>query len=117
MSSDKPAELLGYGKGNHEVMSGKPSLHLIRQPLMRLVVLTVGTVSVSARLINDVILTALFTLVDHGSATLGAAADNGVYGLSVFRRHEIAKAFDILRGVFLEDFIYCRHGRLLSSGC
>ena len=48
MSSDKSPDLLGYGEGNHEVMSGKLSLYLLHQPLMCFMMLAVGTVPVAA---------------------------------------------------------------------
>ena len=60
------------------------------------------------------ILTALFTLIDHGAAKLSTAIDDGVYDLSVLGRHGEAESLDILMGIFLEDLIDF-HGRLLSS--
>jgi len=60
------------------------------------------------------VLTAFFTLIDHGSTVFCAAIDDGVNDLSVFGRHEITEALDILSGIFLEDVINC-HGHLLSS--
>jgi hypothetical protein len=59
-------------------------------------------------------LAAFLTLIDHGAAILGTAIDDGVDDFSVFKRHEITEALDILMGVFLEDLIHC-HGHLLSS--
>ena len=114
MSSDKSPDLLGHGEGNHEVMSGKLSLHLLYQPLMGFVVLTGGTIPVAARSVNDMVLTAFFTLIDHGSAIFCTAVDDGVNDISVFRRHEITEALDILMGICLEDLIDF-HGHLPSS--
>jgi len=59
--------------------------------------------------------TAPFTLIDHGSAISGAAVDDGIDDFSVFKRHEITEALDILRGIVLEDLIHGYHGHLLSS--
>ena len=47
MAADKSPELLGYGEGDHKVMSGKLSFHLLHQPLMGFVVLAVGTMPVA----------------------------------------------------------------------
>ena len=58
-------------------------------------------------------LAASFTLIDHGAAKLGTAIDDGVDDFSVFKRHEVTEALDILMGIFLEDLIHF-HGRLLS---
>ena len=46
----------------------------------------------------------------------GAAVDDGADGLAVFRKHGVSEATDILRGIFPEDLIYCRHVHPLSSG-
>ena len=48
MGSDKAPELLRDGEGDHEVMTGKLSIHLFHQPLMCLVVLAIRTVPVAA---------------------------------------------------------------------
>ena len=114
MASDKPPELLGYGKGDHEVMSGELSLHLFYQPLMGFMVLAVGTMPVPAGSIHDVVLTAFFTLIDHYSAVLGTAVNDGVDDFSVFKRHGLTEGVDILSGICLEDLVN-GHGHLLSS--
>jgi len=82
---------------------------------MSFVVLTIGTMPVAARFMNDVAFTAFFTFVDHGSAIRGAAVDHGVNDLVMFRRHGPAESVNILGGIFSEDFIYCRHDHPLSS--
>ena len=47
MAADKSPELLWDGEGNHKVMPGKLSFHLLHQPLMGFVVLAVGTMPVA----------------------------------------------------------------------
>ena len=48
MASDKAPERLWHGKGDHEVVSWKLSPHLLDEPLMGFVVLTVGTMPITA---------------------------------------------------------------------
>ena len=48
MASDQSAEFLRNGKGDHKVVPRKLSLHLLDEPLMGFVVLTVGTMPVAA---------------------------------------------------------------------
>ena len=48
MAANEAPELFGDGEGDHEVVSGELPLHLICQPLMGFVVLTVGAMPISA---------------------------------------------------------------------
>jgi hypothetical protein len=48
MTPDKPPDLLGHGEGNHEVMTRKLSIHLLCQPLMGFMVLTIRTMPIPA---------------------------------------------------------------------
>ena len=48
MASDEQPELLWDGEGEHEVMSRELALHLVLQPLIGFVVLTIGTVPIPA---------------------------------------------------------------------
>ena len=113
MAADKAAELLWDGEGDHEMVTWKLSFHLIYQPLMGFMVLAVGTMPVAARFMDDVGLAAIFTFVDHGSAVWCSTVHDSVNDLAVFGRHDLTEAVNILRGVFTEDLIYCRHGRVL----
>ena len=60
------------------------------------------------------VLATFFTLIDHVSIIFGAAVDNGVDGLSVFRRDGLTEAVDILMGISFKDLINS-HGYLLPG--
>ena len=61
------------------------------------------------------VLATFFTLIDHDSAILCTAIDNGVDDFSVFGRHGLTEALDILGSIRLEDLFNRGHGHLLSS--
>jgi len=48
MAADKAAELLGDGKGDHEVMTWKLAIHLFCQPLMGFMVLAIRAMPIPA---------------------------------------------------------------------
>jgi len=115
MASDKPAELFGDGEGDHEVMFGKLAFHLVYQPLMDFVVLAMRTMPIAAGLVNNVVLAAFLTLVDHDSVMLGAAVDDSIDYFAVFRGHVLTEAVDILVCIGFKDLVNCHDHQLLSS--
>jgi hypothetical protein len=47
------------------MMTGKLSFHLLLKPKMSFVMLTIGTMPVSAGRVNDMFSAAFFALIDH----------------------------------------------------
>ena len=113
--ADKASDLLGYREGDQEMMTGQLALGLIDQPLIALMVLTVGTMAVSAAAVYHVVFFAFCAAIDGCPIMVSAAVNDGIDDFAVVHGHCIAKALDILRAISCKDFLNYRHGRLLSS--
>ncbi len=64
VASDSAPELLGYGKGDHEVVPGNLPLQVRLKPLPALMVLTHRTVAIATGAEHSVQCAAAFTLID-----------------------------------------------------
>jgi hypothetical protein len=91
------------------------AIQLRLQPLSAFMVLTIGTMPVSAAAIYHVPFAAFGALIDASAVMIGAAINDGADDLTVFMGYVITKALDILRRECLEDVFNGCHGHLLSS--
>jgi len=84
VAPDKPANLLGHGERDHEVVPRHTPIKLFFEPLPSLVVLTGRAVAIAARAMNRVAFSARFALEEGRSRGRGAAVDNRGYRLTMF---------------------------------
>jgi len=110
VAADEGVELLGDGEGDEEMVSWHLPLHLFMEPLMSLLVLTGGAVTVSAGAEEEMGFTTLLTLIESGSEGLGSTVDDGTDDLEVIAGHGVFVPFHVLRAVGSEDVIDCSHG-------
>jgi hypothetical protein len=92
IDSHEPANLLGHGKGDHEVMPRHLAIQLFRKPLPGLVVLTRRTMAVAAGAMDCMVFPAFLTPEQGRSTSRSAAVDDGSNCFTVFTRYSAAKA-------------------------
>ena len=109
MAPDKISDLCGHGEGKHEVMSRELLLFLFFQPYSCLVMLTAWAVPVSAGHIYAMYFETFCALIHNGPKLTGLAAGNIPNGLFMICWHAITEAFQILRGMGFEYFVYSSH--------
>jgi len=76
---------------------------LIFQPLLGLIILTLGTVPVFAGMIAVVVLLARLTAIDVTAQGFRAALPDGLHGLEMTWEHAIGKLFPVLGSMDAED--------------
>jgi len=86
---------------------------LVLEPLVRLIILALGTVAVFARVIAVMPLFALFTEIELAAKLLGAAVFNVRHCPEVRRRHPVSELRPIFRAVEAEDVGDLDHQRSL----
>ena len=96
------------------MMTGQLPSYLLFQPLSGFVILAGGAVTVTARSEDRVEAAAFITLVNKRAEAISAAFDDGINDFSMFSRHGITEALDILRPEGAENFTYLAHGQILS---
>jgi hypothetical protein len=96
------------------MMARKLPFNLPFKPQMSFMLLTGRAMPVSAGSVNDMFFAAFFAFIDHVTVMAGAAVNNGIDNLQMFRRHGLAEEANILMRVNFKYLIDC-HGRLLSS--
>ena len=107
--------LLGDGKGDHEMVSGQLMLDPLVQPKVLFSMLASGAMPVAAGAENRVGQVAFFALKD-GDAEMGTSTmGDGRNRFFLDRGHSVAVSSDILVAVLLEDGFNCCHDRLPSS--
>ena len=89
--ADEVAQFCRDGVGHHEVMARHHPPHLPLQPEVRLVVLTLWAVAISAGAIDLMVESALLASVNDGSVLLGAAENDGGDHLPVLGGHGIRR--------------------------
>ena len=76
MAPSQGAQLRWQSESHQEVMSGKQQILLLLQPIIGLLILTLGAVAVLAGVITVAWRLALFTEIELAAETLGAAGFN-----------------------------------------
>jgi hypothetical protein len=104
-AADEGPERFRDGKGEHEMVPGQLPLPLSFQPLLGLVVLAAGTVTVATTAMNWMKLTTMLTGVEGGAIDFGAAVADSVDDLGMLGGHGFPVALAILRAVDTEEVI------------
>jgi len=92
------------------MMTGELAFDLFFQPLAGFMVLTRRAMAIPTGAIDPMELAALLALVKGNAIDFGAAADDGIDDFSVYFRHDLGIAFQVLGGEGSEDLIDCGHG-------
>lgn len=108
--TNESAQIFRDGKSEQEMVTGELPLDLFLQPLPGLMVLTSGAMAISAGAIDPMELATLLALINGDPADFSATADDGINDFTVYFRHEMGIAFQVLRAEGSEDFIDCGHG-------
>jgi hypothetical protein len=108
--ADEAAQILWDGKSEQEMVTGELPFDLFLQPLSGLMVLTSGAMAISTGAMDPMELAALLALIEGDPTGLGTTGDDGIDDLAVCLRHEMGKAFQVLRAESSEDLINCGHG-------
>ncbi len=108
--ADEAAQVFRDGKGEQEMMTGELAFYLFLQPLTGFMVLTRRAMTISTGAIDPMELATLFALVEGNAADLGATGDDGIDYFTVYVRHCLGIAFQVLGAEGSEDLIDCGHG-------
>jgi len=93
----------GKGEGEHEIRDGQQKILLLLQPFLSFVVLTLGAMTVAARVVAVLGLVALRAGVDLSTQGRCATALDGVHGPSVAGEQVISELLAIGGTVLAED--------------
>jgi hypothetical protein len=108
MSAAEVPKLLGYGKGEQEVVARESSVKLCFQPLAAFVILALGAVAVAAGAVDMMFFPAAVALIDGNAELPGTAVDDGIDGLFMLDRH-LRISGKIFRAEGAEDLGNCAH--------
>jgi hypothetical protein len=92
------------------MMTGELAFHLFLQPLTSFMVLTRRAMTISTGAIDPMELATLFTLVEGNATDFGATGDDGIDDFTVYLRHNLGIAFQVLGAKGSEDLIDRGHG-------
>jgi len=91
--SNEAAQALRDGKGDQKMMTRELPFQLLFEPLLALLVLTGGTMTISTRAKDPMDFATRLALIQGDPTGLGATGDDGIDDLSVCMGHSLGKAF------------------------
>ena len=91
------------------MMAWKLPLHLLFQPLSRLVVLTGGAMAIATGTVHDVGFPTLLAAVERSTASFGAAVTDGLHRFSMLVGDGLTIAFQVIGTESAEDVIDLFH--------
>lgn len=109
MGTDKGTQPLRHREGNEKVRDWDQPFELRFEPLPGFVVLTLGTVTISAGTEDGMDLAAGPAFIDGHAVNGGTACDDGLESFMMAGRHIIPVAGDIFGAVSAEYFCKGRH--------
>jgi len=87
MRTAKTTKLFRDRERDQEMIARQTLLQLYIEPLTAFMILTLRTMAVPARPVDEMLFTTALTAIDRRTKSTGTAVDNGSKGLFMLKRH------------------------------